>query len=139
MLRQVLHSKIHFARVTGAHPTYVGSITIDADLLDACGMRASDHVHVANCRTGERLETYVFEGPRGSGAIELNGAAAHLFAVGDDVIIMHYAMLDDAEYARHRPAVLLMNRDNRIDKIMHYEPSPPPSSVGAGFTSRAGR
>ncbi len=139
MLRQVLHSKIHFARVTGAHPTYIGSITIDADLLDACGMRASDHVHVANCRTGDRLETYVFEGQRGSGAIELNGAAAHLFAVGDDVIIMHYAMMDEAEYARHRPAVLIMNKDNRIDKVMHYEPSPGASPVVAAGASRAGR
>jgi len=123
MMRQVLHSKIHFARVTGAHPTYIGSITIDRDLLDACGMRASDHVHVANCRTGDRLETYVFEGERGSGKIELNGAAAHLFAVGDEVIVMHYAMMSDEEYAGHRPTVLIMTKDNRVERVMRYEPT----------------
>lgn len=123
MLRQVLHSKIHMARVTGAFPGYIGSITIDRDLLDACGMRVNDHVHVANCRTGDRLETYVFEGERGSGKIELNGAAAHLFEVGDQVIIMHYAMMNDDEYSTNRPKVLLMSAENRIDKLIRYEPS----------------
>jgi aspartate 1-decarboxylase len=123
MLRQVLHSKIHMARVTGAFPGYIGSITIDRDLLDACGMRVNDHVHVANCRTGDRLETYVFEGERGSGKIELNGAAAHLFEVGDQVIIMHYAMMNDDEYLTNRPKVLLMSAENRIDKLIRYEPS----------------
>jgi aspartate 1-decarboxylase len=123
MLRQVLHSKIHMARVTGAFPGYIGSITIDRDLLDACGMRVNDHVHVANCRTGDRLETYVFEGERGSGKIELNGAAAHLFEVGDQVIIMHYAMMNDDEYSTNRPKVLLMSAENRIDKLIQYEPS----------------
>lgn len=129
MLRQVLHSKLHFARVTGAFPNYVGSITIDAQLLAASGMRASDHVHVANCRTGDRLETYVFEGEPGSGKIELNGAAAHLFAVGDDVIVMHYALMTDEEYAKHKPTVLIMTNDNRIEKVMHYEATkfPPPA------------
>lgn len=123
MLRQVLHSKIHMAKVTGAFPGYIGSITIDRDLLDACGMRVNDHVHVANCRTGDRLETYVFEGERGSGKIELNGAAAHLFEVGDQVIIMHYAMMNDDEYSTNRPKVLLMTEENRIDKLIRYEPS----------------
>ncbi len=123
MLRQVLHSKIHMARVTGAFPGYIGSITIDRDLLDACGMRVNDHVHVANCRTGARLETYVFEGERGSGKIELNGAAAHLFEVGDQVIVMHYALLTDEEYAANRPKVLLMTPENRIEKLIRYEPS----------------
>jgi aspartate 1-decarboxylase len=124
MLRQVLHSKIHMARVTGAYPEYIGSITIDRDLLDACGMRVNDHVHVANCRTGERLETYVFEGERGSGKIELNGAAAHHFAVGDRVIVMHYAMMNDDEYSTHRPKVLLMTPGNGVEKLIRYEPMP---------------
>jgi aspartate 1-decarboxylase len=123
VLRTVLHSKIHFARVTGAFPTYVGSITIDRILLKALGLRASDQVTVANCRTGNRLETYVFEAPEGSRRIELNGAAAHLFEVGDDVIVMHYAMMTDEEYRRHRPGVLIMNPDNTIKEITSYAPS----------------
>ena len=86
-------------------------------------MRVNDHVHVANCRTGERLETYIFEGERGSGKIELNGAAAHLFEVGDRVIIMHYAMMTDEEYARHEPKVLLMTPGNRVEKAMRHKPS----------------
>ncbi|MGD9690946.1 MAG: aspartate 1-decarboxylase [Phycisphaerales bacterium] len=125
MLRQVLHSKIHFARVTAAHPRYIGSITIDVNLLAACGMRVNDHVHVANCRNGQRVQTYVFEGEAGSGKIELNGAAAHLFEPGDEVIIMHYALMDDAEYAAHRPTVLIMGDGNRVERVMHYEPHDP--------------
>lgn len=123
MLRNVLHSKIHRAKVTGAFPDYIGSITIDRNLLEASGMRASDQVTVANCRTGDRLDTYVFEGERGSGKIELNGAAAHLFEPGDIVIIMHYAMMSDEEYRAHRPTVVLMREDNSVDKVTHYEPT----------------
>lgn len=123
MLRTVLFCKIHRARVTGAFPDYQGSITIDRDLLKKCGLRASDQVLVANCRTGERAETYVFEAPPGSKRIELNGAISHLFEVGDDVIIMHYAMMDDGEYAKHRPTVLLMTRDNTVEKVVRYEPT----------------
>lgn len=122
MLREVLHSKIHMATVTGAKPHYVGSITIDADLLKACGMRVNDRVLVTNCRNGNRLETYVFRGEPGSGVIELNGAAAHLFEVGDKAIIMHYALMDDAEYEANRPTVLIMNDDNSVRETMHYEP-----------------
>ncbi len=123
MLRNVLHSKIHRAKVTGAFPDYIGSITIDRLLIEACGMRASDHVCVANCRSGDRLETYIFEGEPGSGKIELNGAAAHLFEIGDDVIIMHYALMTDAEYNAHRPAVVLMREKNVLDKVIQYEPT----------------
>jgi len=122
MLREVLHSKIHMATVTAALPDYVGSITIDADLLEASGMRVSDKVLVANCRNGERFETYVFRGEAGSGAIELNGAVALLCAPGDRVIIMHFALLDDAEYADHRPKVVIPDVDNRVDKVLRYEP-----------------
>jgi aspartate 1-decarboxylase len=121
MFRPVLHSKIHMARVTAAKPDYVGSITIDADLLEACGMRASDQVLISNCRNGERFETYIFRGARGSGCIELNGAAAHLVEPGDKVIIMHYAWMTDQEYAAHRPKVVLVRDDNTIDKVMVYE------------------
>lgn len=122
MLREVLHSKIHMATVTAAKPHYVGSITIDADLLAACGMRVNDRVLVSNCRNGNRLETYIFRGEPGSGAIELNGAAAHLFEPGDKAIIMHYALMTDEEYEANHPAVLIMNDDNTIRETMHYHP-----------------
>jgi aspartate 1-decarboxylase len=124
MLRNVLHSKIHMARVTAARPDYIGSITVDADLLEAVGMRVNDAVHVANCRNGERFITYIFLGQRGSGVIEVNGAAAHLVEPGDKVIIMHYALMSDAEYAAHRPKVAIIGENNRIESLMRYEPSP---------------
>jgi aspartate 1-decarboxylase len=124
MLRQALHSKIHMATVTRALPHYIGSITIDADLLKACGLRVNDHVHVANCRNGERFETYVFRGEPGSGAIEVNGAAAHLVEPGDKVIIMHYALMTDEEYARNHPKVLIMGEGNKVASTMEYHPGP---------------
>jgi aspartate 1-decarboxylase len=123
MQRPVLHSKIHMATVTAAKPDYVGSITIDADLLAATGMRVNDRVLVANCRNGARFETYIFLGEPGSGAIELNGAAAHLVEPGDRVIVMHFAMMDDGEYASHRPRVAIIGEDNRIVDAIRYEPS----------------
>ncbi len=122
MLRQVLHSKIHMARVTAALPDYIGSITIDETLLRACGMRVNDAVSIANCRNGERFVTYIFMGEAGSGKIEINGAAAHLVEPGDRVIIMHYAQMSDEEYAENRPRVLIMNDDNTIREVMRYEP-----------------
>lgn len=124
MLREVLHSKIHRAVCTGAKPDYIGSITIDADLLARSGMRVNDAVHVANCRNGERFITYIFRGEPGSGIIEVNGAAAHLVEAGDRLIIMHYAHMDDAEYRAHRPTVLIMDDRNRLVETMHYAPSP---------------
>lgn len=120
MLRKVLHSKIHHARCTGAVTTYVGSITIDLDIIDAIGLRASDCVLVANCRNGERFETYVFEGKRGSGIIEVNGAAAHLAEPGDKLIIMHFAYMTDEEYAKHRPQVVVLDENNRIAEKLQY-------------------
>ena len=122
MLGKVLHSKLHMCRVTAALPDYVGSITVDADFLEACGMRVSDAVTIANCRNGERFETYIFRGEPGSKKIEINGAVAHLVEVGDKLIVMHYAYMDDAEYARHRPKVLIMGEGNRIEKAVRYEP-----------------
>lgn len=122
MLRKVLHSKIHMATVTAAKPDYVGSITIDADLLDAVGLRVSDAVTVANCANAARFETYVFRGEPGSRVVELNGAAAQLVMPGDRVIILHYALMDDAEYAEHFPRVALMREDNTIARLLRYEP-----------------
>lgn len=123
MLRKVLHSKIHMAVVTAARPDYVGSITIDAEILDAIGLRVNDAVEIANCRNAERFETYVFRGERGSRAIEVNGAAAHLVEKGDQLIVMHYALMTDDEYARNRPRVAIMRPDNTIAELMRYEPS----------------
>jgi aspartate 1-decarboxylase len=121
MYRKVLFAKIHRARVTGAKPDYIGSITVDADLLEAAGLRLNDAVAVANCTTGARFETYIFRGERGSGIIEVNGAAAHLAKEGDIVIIMHYAYMDDAEYRAHRPRVLLMRPDNTVERVIRYD------------------
>lgn len=132
MLRESLFAKIHMARVTAAKPHYVGSITIDADLLDACGMRVNDKVLISNCRNGERLETYIFRGKAGSRCIELNGAAAHCVEKGDEVIIMAFALMSDQEYAVHTPKVLIMNQDNTIAKRMTYKPHP----VGHGLEAK---
>lgn len=121
MLREVLHSKIHRAAVTKALPEYVGSITIDADLLRQSGMRVNDKVLISNCRNGERFETYIFKGKKGSRCIEINGAAAHLVEPGDRVIIMHYALMTDKEYKKHKPKVLLMNERNEVERVMRYD------------------
>ncbi|GIW74388.1 MAG: aspartate 1-decarboxylase [Phycisphaerales bacterium] len=122
MLRKVLHSKIHMATVTAARPDYVGSITIDRRLLLAVGLRASDAVEVANTANGQRFETYVFLGQPGQ--IEVNGAAALLVSPGDRLIIMHYALMDQAEYARHRPRVALVGPDNALQETIRYDPWP---------------
>lgn len=121
MLRKILHSKIHRARVTSARPDYIGSITIDADILDAIGMRPNDAVVVANCDTGARFETYVFRGERGSRDIIINGAAALLAQEGHTVIVMHYAFASEDEYRAHRPSVALMRPDNTIEEVIQYD------------------
>ena len=123
MVRKVLHSKIHQAVVTDLKPDYSGSLTIDADILKQCGMRASDAILVANCETGARFETYVFAGEPGSGVIGINGAATHLANIGDRIIIIHWAQLHDDEYETHRPKILIMNADNTVKEEMEYEPS----------------
>ncbi len=111
------------ATVTEARPDYVGSITIDADLLAACGMRVNDVVLIGNCRNGKRFETYIFHGEPGSGIIAVNGAAAHLVEEGDQLIILHFAFMDDAEYTAHHPKVLIMNDDNTIRELIRYNPN----------------
>jgi aspartate 1-decarboxylase len=137
MLREVLHCKIHRATVTAALPDYVGSITIDEDWLRLVGLRVSDKVAVANCRNGERFETYVFRGEPGSGKIEVNGAAAHLVEPGDRVIIMHYALMDDREYAAHHPRVLVMGDKNRVQEQLQYDPGPVARRVRRKPTSKS--
>lgn len=114
MLLNILKSKIHCARVTEANLHYMGSITIDENLMDAVGIMANEHVHVVNNNNGERIETYVIRGERGSGCICLNGAAARLFQVGDEVIIMAFAAMTPEEARSFRPAVVFPDEHNRL-------------------------
>lgn len=106
MLIEVLKSKIHCARVTEANLNYMGSVTIDEDLMDAANLIAGEKVHIVNNNNGERFETYIIRGERGSGCICLNGAAARKVQVGDVVIIMSYAQMDFEEAKIFKPAVV---------------------------------
>lgn len=114
MFRTMLKSKIHRATVTQADLNYVGSITIDADLLDAADLLAGEQVAVVDINNGSRLETYVIAGPRGSGVIGINGAAARLVAPGDLVIIISYAAVSDAEARELVPKVVFVDAANHI-------------------------
>ncbi|GAB3683975.1 aspartate 1-decarboxylase [Actinocorallia lasiicapitis] len=114
MFRTMFKSKIHRATVTQADLHYVGSVTIDADLLDAADLLPGEQVSIVDITNGARLETYVIEGPRGSGVIGINGAAAHLVHPGDLVIIISYAAMDDAAARAFRPSVVHVDSDNRI-------------------------
>lgn len=118
----MLNSKIHRATVTEADLNYVGSITIDQNILDAVGMLPNEKVHIVNNNNGARFETYIIAGERGSGVICVNGAAARLVQRGDIVIILSYAYVMNEEAAGHQPTVAIMNPDNTINQIMHYEP-----------------
>jgi len=117
----MLKSKIHRATVTQAELNYVGSITIDEDLLDASGIREYELVQIADVDNGQRLETYAISGTRGSGIICLNGAAARLVQPGDKVIIMAYAQMTPEEASLHRPVVVFVDDDNIPEKIASYE------------------
>lgn len=122
MLRMMLNSKIHRATVTEADLNYVGSITIDQDLLDAVGMLPNEKVHIVNNNNGARFETYIIAGERGSGVICVNGAAARLVQRGDIVIILSYGYVMDKDARSHKPTVAIMEADNSIKEIIHYEP-----------------
>lgn len=122
MLRMMLNSKIHRATVTEADLNYVGSITIDQDLLDAVGMLANEKVHIVNNNNGARFETYIIAGERGSGVICVNGAAARLVQRGDIVIILSYAYVMNENARDHKPTVAIMDENNQIKEIIHYEP-----------------
>lgn len=113
MKRTMLHGKIHRATVTDAHVDYVGSITLDPDLIEAAGMLPFEQVHVVDISNGARFETYVIEGDRGSGDVIVNGAAARLVHRGDKVIVLAYAVLDDAEARALRPKIVLVDESNR--------------------------
>ena len=114
MQRTMLKSKVHRATVTAADLHYVGSITVDADLLDVADVLPGELVHVVDVTNGARLQTYAIEGERGSGVIGVNGAAAHLVHPGDLVILISYAAVTDAEARTMRPKVVFVDRDNRI-------------------------
>ncbi|OFN81281.1 aspartate 1-decarboxylase [Neisseria sp. HMSC064E01] len=122
MFRTMLGGKIHRATVTEADLNYVGSITIDQDLLDAAGILVNEKVAIVNNNNGERFETYTIPGERGSGVVCLNGAAARLVQKGDIVIIMSYVMLSEPEIATHEPKVVLVDEHNKIRDILSYEP-----------------
>lgn len=116
-----MKSKLHRATVTEANLNYVGSITIDKNLMDAVGILPNEKVQIVNNNNGARLETYVIEGKRGSGIICLNGAAARLVQVGDVVIIIAYAQMDEKEAATHTPKVALLDEKNRILQMITEE------------------
>lgn len=106
MFLEIVKSKIHRVSVTEANLNYIGSITIDEDLIDAAGLYENEKVQIVNINNGERIETYVIKGERGSGKICLNGAAARKFAVGDLVIIMSYALMTPEEAKSFKPKVV---------------------------------
>ncbi len=114
MLIEVLKSKIHRAVITEANLNYVGSITIDEDLMDAANLIVNEKVQVVNVNNGERLETYVIKGKRGSGVICMNGPAARLVAVGDIVIIISYATMDFEEAKKFTPIAIFPKEGNKL-------------------------
>lgn len=125
MKLQVFKSKIHRAKVTFADLEYEGSVTIDADLLDAAGILPFEAVHIWNVTRGSRLITYAIEGPRGSGAVCVNGAAAHLNSIGDLVILATFAEMTPEEARKHRPVVVRVDEHNRpLDDSRPEQPGP---------------
>lgn len=115
MMIEVLKSKLHCVRVTQANLNYIGSITIDEDLMDAANMIAGERVQIVDNNNGERFDTYIIKGERGTGCICLNGAAARKVQVGDTVIIMSYALMDFEEAKTFKP-VVVFPENNRVEK-----------------------
>ena len=128
MLRPMLLAKIHRATVTAADLHYVGSITVDADLLDAADLLPGQQVDVVDVTNGARLTTYLIAGERGRGTVGINGAAAHHIQLGDVVIIIGYGMLEDAEARTRAPRVVFVDADNRIVQL-----GTDPGDVPLGF------
>lgn len=117
----MLKSKIHRATVVQAELDYVGSITVDEELLEKSGIREYEKVHIVDVNNGSRFETYTIAGERGSGMICLNGAAARCVSTGDKIIIMAYAQMDEKEADEHRPTVIFVDDNNKIERITNYE------------------
>lgn len=122
MFRTMMNGKIHRARVTEANLNYVGSITIDEDILDAVGMLPNEKVAIVNNNNGARFETYIIPGQRGSGVVCLNGAAARLVHEGDIVIIISYVLVSEEKVKEHKPKVAIMNEYNQIVEMINAEP-----------------
>lgn len=112
MFIEVVKSKIHRVKVTGADLNYVGSITVDEDLMDACGIIEGEKVSIVNVNNGERLDTYVITGQRGSGEITLNGPAARRVQAGDIIIIISYATMTPEEAKSFKPSIVFPNEEN---------------------------
>ena len=129
-MRVMMKSKIHRATVTQADLDYVGSIAIDRALMEAADLLEGEQVVIADITNGARLETYVIPAPRGSGIIGVNGAAAHLVHAGDLIIIMSYAMLDDAEARRIKPRVVHVDEKNRVVELGEDLGEPVPGAPG---------
>ncbi|HEV8337515.1 MAG TPA: aspartate 1-decarboxylase [Candidatus Polarisedimenticolia bacterium] len=119
MQREVLRGKIHRATVTEANLEYEGSLTVDADLLEAAGLAPYERIDVYDITNGSRFSTYLIEGPRGSGVVCVNGAAAHLAKRGDRVIITGYGLATAAELKGYRPRIVLVDEGNRIQRVLH--------------------
>lgn len=116
MLIHVVKSKIHRVKVTGADLNYIGSITIDEDLMDAANIVQGEKIQVVNNNNGERLETYVIPGPRKSGEITLNGAAAHKVNIGDVLILITYAMMSQEEAKKFKPSLVFPDESTNLLK-----------------------
>jgi aspartate 1-decarboxylase len=131
VIRTMLKSKIHRATVTQADLHYVGSVTVDEDLMDAADLLAGEQVAIVDVTNGARLETYVIAGPRGCGVIGINGAAAHLVHPGDLVILISYAQLDDAAARTYRPRIVHVDADNRVIELGQDPAGAAPGMVGS--------
>lgn len=121
MFRMMMKSKIHRATVTEANLNYVGSITIDEELMELVDIWPNEKVQVVNNNNGARLETYVIKGPRGSRVICLNGAAARHVQPGDTIIIISYAMMSEEEAKNYKPRIAIMNEKNEVVQLIHGE------------------
>jgi aspartate 1-decarboxylase len=128
-MRIMMKSKIHRATVTQADLDYVGSVTLDAALMEAADLLEGEQVAIVDITNGARIETYVIPGPRGSGIIGINGAAAHLVHPDDLVIIMSYAVLEDAEARALEPRIVHVDEHNRVVKIGNDAAEPVPGST----------
>jgi aspartate 1-decarboxylase len=122
MFRTMMKAKLHRATVTEANLNYVGSITIDEDLMDLVDLLPNEKVQIVNNNNGARLETYTIPGPRGSGVICLNGAAARLVHPGDIVIIISYAMMSDEEARHNKPKIAVLDAANKPVNMLESEP-----------------
>lgn len=123
MFRTMMKAKIHRAQVTDANLNYVGSVTIDQNILDQVDILPNEKVQIVNNNNGERLETYVIPGERGSKVVCLNGAAARLVQPDDIVIIVSYALVPETDIASHQPIVAIMDENNDIQQLLLEEPA----------------